>query len=171
MQDNRIYKKISLLALFTAFAIILSYVESFIPVIGIPGVKLGLANFAIVIALYLFGAKDALIINILRIMIVGAMFGNLFSILFSIAGALISFLSMFVAKKTEKISIVTVAVLGGVFHNVGQIIVAFFVVENYAVYIYLPVLILAGIITGAIIGSLSNVVYYRVKKYVKRLEN
>lgn len=156
-------KKISILSLFSAFAIILSYVESFIPVVGIPGVKLGLANLAVVLAMYLLGYKEAFFINIIRIILVGAMFGNLFGILFSISGAAISFIVMALLKMTKKFSIVSVGIVGGVFHNIGQIVVAAFVVNTFNVIVYVPVLIFSGIITGLIIGMLVQIIYARTK--------
>lgn len=156
-------KYISMVALFTAFAVILSYVETFIPIIPIQGVKLGLANFAVVLVMYLMGYRAAITLNIVRIVIIGAFFGNLFSICFSMAGALVSFGAMALAKKSGKISMVTVAILGGVFHNVGQIIVASFVVNNYGIMIYIPILIVSGIITGMVIGILASIIYRRVK--------
>lgn len=155
-------KKISLTALFTAFAVVLSYIESFIPITGIPGVKIGLANFAIMLALYLLGYKEAILINIIRIIIVGAMFGNLFGILFSISGALISFCVMAISKKINKLSVITIAILGGVSHNIAQLIIAGFVVETYSVLVYIPVLIISGLITGAVIGILSEIVIKRI---------
>jgi heptaprenyl diphosphate synthase len=160
MQNSR---KISLIALFTAFAVVLSYIESFIPVTGIPGVKLGLANFSIVLAIYLLGDKEGILINFVRILIVGAFFGNLFSISFSLAGAVASYVIMILLKRTGKVSMLTVAITGGVFHNIGQIIVAGFVVDTYGVYTYIPVLIISGIITGGIIGILSEIIYKRTK--------
>lgn len=168
MQNNHFSKKISLLSLFTAFAVILSYVESFLPSVWIPGVKLGLANFAVVLALYLFGAKEALLINIVRIVIISAMFGNLFGIWFSFAGAFLSFIAMFLLKRTNRVSIVTVGMIGGVFHNIGQTIVAAFAVDSYAVYVYLPVLMIAGLITGAIIGILAAIVFRRTERVLNR---
>lgn len=158
-------KKIAVTALFTAFSIVLSYIETLIPVIGIPGVKLGLANLVIVVSLYLFGMKEAFIINCIRILLVGFMFSNLFSILYSLAGAVFSFAVM-VAAKNMKLSMVTVGILGGVFHNIGQIIVAGFVVETYSVYTYVPVLIISGIVTGTFIGILSWMIYNRTGKYI-----
>lgn len=158
-------KKVSLTAMIIAFAVILSYVESFIPVIGIPGVKLGLANFAIIIILYLEGIREAAICNFIRILIVGAMFGNLFSILFSIAGAFVSLVIMYIIKKTNRFSIITVSICGGVFHNIGQLIVASFVVKTYYVMGYLPVLILAGIITGSLIGILAGNILNKISKF------
>ncbi len=158
-------KKIAVTALFTAFAVILSYIETFIPVIGIPGVKLGLANFSIMLALYLLGNREAMIINIVRILLVGFMFGNMFAIVYSLAGAGFSYIIMIGAKKI-KLSMVTVAILGGVFHNIGQIIVAGMVVETYSVFAYVPVLIFSGMITGMLIGILALFVYNRVHKYI-----
>lgn len=164
-------KNISISALFTAFAVILSYIETFIPAIGIPGVKLGLANFAIVLALYFLGYRQAIIINIVRIIIIGAFFGTLFSICFSIAGAIVSFVAMAVFKKTEKFSMVTVAIIGGVFHNIGQIVVAAIVVDTYGIFTYIPVLILSGIVTGLVIGILSDIVYRRTRHDFIRYRN
>ena len=158
-------KKVSILALFSAFAITLSYIESFIPVSGILGAKLGLANFAVIMAMYLLGNKEALFINIVRILFIGFMFGNLFSICFSIAGAVVSFIAMILLKYFKRFSMISVAVMGGVFHNIGQIIVAAFVVENISVVVYIPILIISGIVTGFIIGILSNSIYLRGKKY------
>lgn len=158
-------KRVSLTAMFIAFAVILSYVESFIPVIGIPGAKLGLANLAIIIVLYLEGIKEAAICNCIRILIIGAMFGNLFSILFAMAGAFISLTIMYILKKTDRFSIITVSICGGVFHNIGQLIVASFVVETYSVIVYLPVLILLGSITGSFIGILSGNVLNKISKF------
>lgn len=162
-------KKISILSLFSAFAIILSYIESFFPVIGIPGVKLGLANLAVVLAMYLLGYKEAFFINIIRIILVGAMFGNLFGILFSISGAAISFVAMALLKMTKKFSIVSVGIVGGVFHNIGQIVVAAFVVDTFNVIVYVPILIFSGIITGLIIGILVQIIYSRTKNIFMKI--
>lgn len=160
-------KKVSLLALFTAFAVVLGYVESFIPSIGIPGVKLGLANLAVLLSLYFLGTYQGIVISLIRILIIGMFFGNLFSILFSIAGAVISYSVMVILKKTGKVSMITVGIFGGVFHNIGQTIVAIFVVDTYQVVYYLPVLIITGLITGAIIGTVTNLIYTRTKSFIK----
>lgn len=158
-------KKIAVTALFAAFAIVLSYIETFIPVVGIPGVKIGLANFSIMLSLYFIGAREALMINFIRILLIGFMFGNMFAIIYSFAGAGFSYIVMILAKKIH-LSMVTVAVLGGVFHNLGQMIVASFVVETYSIFSYVPVLIFSGILTGALIGVLSLLVYNRVYKFL-----
>lgn len=132
-------KKVPLLGMFVAFAVILSYVESCILVLGIPGMKIGLANLAIIIVLYLEGTKEAAVCNFVRILIVGFMFGNLFSIFFALAGATLSMIVMVIMKKTNKFSIMIVSMFGGIFHNIGQIVVASFVVDNYYIFGYLPI--------------------------------
>ena len=149
-------KKTVTLGFLLALSMILSYIESVLPLsIGIPGIKLGLPNLIVVILLYLYGEKEALAVNILRIVLSGFMFGNLFAILYALAGALFSFTVMFIMKKTNVFSIAGVSIGGGVFHNIGQLIVAMFVVETYAPIFYLPVLLAAGVATGFIIGLIS----------------
>ena len=144
-------RKISVISLFSAFAILAAYVETFIPSIGVPGAKLGLANIAVVLALYLLDAESAIIINVVRIVIVGLLFGNLFSITFALAGAFVSITVMIIMKKVFGFSIITVSIFGGFFHNVGQVIVAMILVDNYSVIYYMPVLLIVGIVTGLII--------------------
>lgn len=160
-------RKISMIAVFTAFAVIVSYVESFIPIIPIPGVKLGFANIAIVLAIYLIGIKEALIIDILRILIVGFLFGSVMSIAFALTGGILSFAVMALLAKWNKISIVTVSICGGITHNIGQIIVAALAVQTFAVVTYVPVLLIAGLVCGAIIGMISAIIYSRTHKLFK----
>ena len=149
-------KKTAALGFLLALSMILSYIESILPLsIGIPGIKMGLPNLIVVILLYLYGEKEALTVNILRIVLSGFMFGNLFAILYALAGALFSFTVMFIMKKINVFSIAGVSIGGGVFHNIGQLIVAMFVVETYAPIFYLPVLLAAGVVTGFIIGLIS----------------
>ncbi len=149
-------KKTVTLGFLLALSMILSYIESVLPLsIGIPGIKLGLPNLIVVILLYLYGEKEALAVNILRIVLSGFMFGNLFAILYALAGALFSFTVMFIMKKTNIFSVAGVSIGGGVFHNIGQLIVAMFVVETYAPIFYLPILLAAGVATGFIIGLIS----------------
>lgn len=157
-------KKLAHMSVFTAFAIILSYIEMLIPFnFGIPGVKLGLANLAVVLALYYLGTKEALFINVVRIIIVGLLFGNAFSILFSLSGGMISFVFMFICKKLKLFSIISVSAVGGVFHNVGQLIVAAFVVSTYSIMYYVPILIITGLITGIVIGIVASIIKSKIK--------
>ena len=154
-------KKVSLIAMFSAFAIMISYIETFIPSIGIPGVKLGLANIVIVLAIYVLDVKYAIVIDIVRILVVGFMFGNLFSIWFALGGAFLSILVMALLKKLFDLSIITISIFGGIFHNIGQLIIASFVVSSYSVMYYLPVLLIAGFVCGCIIGILARILWNR----------
>lgn len=150
---------ISEIGLLSAFAIILSYVETLIPIpIAVPGVKLGLANFLVLLCLYIYGIKEAIIVNLIRIFVIGCMFGNLFSILFSIAGAGISLMVMVMVKKTNLFSMTGVSVAGGVSHNMAQILIAAWLVNSTQIVFYLPVLVVCGIVTGAVIGILAGVI-------------
>lgn len=167
MSDNRI-NKIAYTGLLSAFAIIISYVEMLLPLnIGIPGVKPGLANFIILIVLYEFGVKEAFIINFIRILVNGILFANVFSILFSLSGALISMITMFLVKKVKGISMIGVSIAGGVSHNIGQILIASVIVETYSVVYYIPVLILSGVITGILVGVLALKIKPVIHKIVK----
>lgn len=146
-------KKTVELGFFLAMALILSYVESLIPFsFGIPGIKLGLPNLVVVLLLYRRGAKEAVTVNFLRIILSGFLFSNLYAILYALAGAALSFGAMLLAKRARCFSVAGVSVAGGVFHNIGQIIVAMLVVETVYVGYYLPFLIIAGTVTGAVLG-------------------
>lgn len=149
---------------FTALALIFSYVEMLIPIqFGIPGIKLGLANLLIVIMLYKCGAKEALMLSVVRIVLAGFIFGNMFSIIYSLAGGILSLAVMALLKGRGSFSVTGVSIAGGVFHNIGQLLVAMLVVETYKVGYYLPVLWIAGVITGALIGIVSGEVLRRLK--------
>lgn len=145
--------RVAYFGVFTALALIFSYVESLIPFqIGIPGVKLGLANLIIVIALYKMSLREAYLLSVTRVVLAGLIFGSMFSILYSLAGALLSLTVMAFLKKSGGFSILGVSIAGGVMHNVGQLIVAMFVVQTFSVSYYIPVLLVAGLITGLVIG-------------------
>lgn len=149
---------------FTALALMFSYIETLIPIqFGIPGVKLGLANLMIVIMLYKRNAKDAALLSVVRILLSGFLFGNLSSILYSLAGGMLSLCVMTLLKKQGGFSVIGVSVAGGVTHNIGQLIVAMLVVETYQVGYYFPVLLIAGVLTGLGIGVVSQEVLKRIK--------
>ena len=153
------------MAMMIALAMIFSYVETMIPInFGIPGVKLGLANLVIVAAIYLFGGKQAFLISIVRIFLSGFMFGNLASIMYSLAGGLLSLAVMLLLKKTDKLSILAVSVMVGICHNIGQLIVAMLVVENLKLIFYVPVLLISGFLTGLLIGIVCRVILPAVKR-------
>ena len=162
-KDNRI-RKTAYMGLFLAVAMICSYIETLIPFsVGIPGIKLGLANIVVVLMLYAVGTKEALLVSVLRIVLVGILFGNAFSILYSLSGGILSFLVMFLMKKTDKFSCFSVSITGGISHNIGQIIVAAWIVNSYNVFFYVPVLLFAGLVTGLLIGVIAKEVIVRLK--------
>ena len=150
--------------LLLAYALILSYIESLIPfAVGIPGIKLGLANLAVVLCLYKKGRRDALLLNICRILLAGFLFGNLYSILYSLAGGFLSFVVMCVAQRGKNFGILGVSVLGGVFHNLGQIGIAVFVTQTPGILYYIPWLVVAGVLTGTGIGILAQILLPRLE--------
>ena len=156
--------KVAVFGVFTSLALILSYVELLIPInFGIPGMKLGLANLLVVILLYKGCPRDALLLSVIRILLSGLIFGNMFSIFYSLGGGLLSLAVMVFLKKTGQFTVAGISIGGGASHNVGQLLVAMFVVQMYQVGYYLPVLLIAGVITGAVIGILSAEVLKRTQ--------
>lgn len=150
-------KRAAYCAMLTALAMIFGYVEALFPFnFGIPGVKLGLANLVIVVALYLLPAHQVFFIQIARIVLVSFLFGNLSMMLYSLAGGLLSFLVMSLLKKAGGFSVIGVSIAGGVTHNIGQLIVAILVVQNMKIAYYASVLMIAGLITGGLIGMLAQ---------------
>lgn len=152
-------EKLTMSALLAALALIFSYIEVLIPFNpGIPGIKLGIANLVIIIALYYLGPRFALTVNVVRILIAGLLFNGLFGALYSLAGALLSLIVMFILKKTGIFSITGVSMAGGVAHNLGQLLVAAFLVSNIRIFVYFPVLLFSGTICGTAIGCLSYLI-------------
>ena len=160
-------KHIAYFGLLLTLALILSYVESLIPIfVSIPGVKLGLANLVVLICLYAYPSKYAFLISGMRVILAGLLFGSMFSILYSLTGAFFSLIVMLFAKKILKMGILGVSVLGGVFHNFGQLLVAMGVVSNYRIGYLFPYLLLSGILTGAAIGLIANGIVPYLKKHL-----
>lgn len=150
-------KKVSFCAILVALALVFSYVEAMIPFnFGIPGIKLGIANLVIVIGLYLLKPHEVLIISVVRILLAGFMFGSGMSIIYSLAGGLLSFAVMLLLKKMKGFSILGVSIAGGVCHNVGQLLMAVLVVQNIKIGYYAPALLISGAVTGTIIGIVSG---------------
>ena len=157
-------KKVAFLGVFLALALIFSYIETWIPnVFGVPGIKLGLANIVIIILLFRFGTKEAYGISVARVILAGFLFGNLASILYGLAGAMLSLTVMLLLKKTGKFKVITVSAVGGICHNVGQLIVAILVLENYRISYYLPVLLISGLVKGILIGIVAQEVILRLR--------
>ena len=161
MSMDRRYRtsKLTIAALMAALALIFSYIEVLIPFnFGIPGIKLGIANLVIIVALYYLGTRYALLINVIRILIGGLLFSGVFGMLYSMAGALLSMLVMVLVKKCGLFSVTGVSMAGGVAHNLGQLLVAAFLVSNLKIFVYFPVLVISGVVSGAVIGILAYLV-------------
>ena len=159
-------KKVAFLGLAIALAMILSFVESQIPaLVAIPGIKVGLPNLVIVFLLYKVGWKETVIVSLIRTVLVSILFGNVQIMTFSVAGALLSLLSMILLKKLNWFSCIAVSIVGGIFHNVGQIIAACFWTQTQEIVLYLPVLLVSGTIAGAVIGLIAGLVVKRLEKW------
>ena len=156
-------KRVAMYGMMVALAMVLSFLESMLPAfVAVPGVKLGLTNLVVMVALYRMHPSDALVINIVRIVLVGLTFGNAFSIAYSIAGGVLSFMVMYILYRSDRFSALGVGAAGGVAHNIGQIIVAMIVMRTTGVAYYLPVLIISGLIAGVVIGLISGMVVKRL---------
>ncbi len=157
-------RKIATYGLLIALAFIFSYIESLIPIpFGVPGMKLGLANLVVITALYGLGWKDAFVLSVIRILLVGFTFRDPGTIAFSLAGGILSWLLMVLFQKSKLFSMVGVSIIGGVGHNVGQIAVAIVYVHNANLVYYLPFLLITGAVTGTLIGILGSMILKRLK--------
>ena len=157
-------KRLTFSALLTTLALMLSYIEAIIPFnFGVPGIKLGLANLVVLIALYKLDARYAFTINALRIVLAGLLFTSPFAMLYSLAGGIFSLLVMWLLKKTDLFSIIGVSMAGGVAHNMAQLFVASILVENMRMFIFFPILVFSGIVTGIGIGICAYYVNERVR--------
>lgn len=158
-------KKMTFLGLSIALAMILSFVESQIPaLVAVPGVKIGLPNLVMVFLLYRVGWKETVIVSVIRVALVSLLFGNIQVLSFSLAGAALSLLGMILLKKTEKFSTITVSVIGGVLHNVGQIAAACLWTNTPQIVYYLPTLLISGTIAGVVIGLVGGMLINRLDK-------
>ncbi|MBO5657287.1 MAG: Gx transporter family protein [Agathobacter sp.] len=158
-------KRIAYIGLLIALAFVFSYIEFLLPIsLGIPGVKLGLANLVILVCFYQIGEKEAGILSLIRVLLVGFTFANMAMMLYSLAGAILSFLAMYLAKRTNRLSITGVSVLGAVFHNIGQILMAMLLLRSSAIISYLPVLMVTGVVAGIVIGLVGAALVRRLGK-------
>ena len=158
-------QKLAVRAMLVAVAFVLAWLEAQIPTfIAVPGVKLGLTNLVVLIALYTLNWKDALLINFIRILLVGLTFGNLFSLWYSLAGGLLSGIGMILLKEVLRARLVTVSVAGALLHNLGQLIVAMIVLDTSSLFYYLVVLWIAGAVAGTVLGLIGVPVVARLKK-------
>ena len=152
-------KRVAFLSMCIALSMILSFVESQIPpLMAVPGVKVGLPNLVMVFMLYKIGWKETAIVSILRVILVGILFGTPLSMIYSLVGATLSLIGMILLKKTGLFAPVTVSVVGGILHNVGQIATACFVMDTAQIAYYLPVLLISGTAAGVVIGIVAVIV-------------
>ena len=167
--SNDIGRRVALTGMMASLALIFSYVEVLFPFnAGIPGVKLGLANLVPLIILYRLDARYAFAANLIRVILAGLLFSGLFAALYSLAGSLTSFLVMFLLKKTRLFSVIGVSTAGGVFHNLGQLIVAMLAVSGPQLIHYMPVLIISGMIAGIIVGIGAAILLDRIPEKLFR---
>ncbi len=163
MKSRNKTQRLCALALTVAAAMLLSFIESRIPsFVAIPGVKMGLANIAVMFALYRLGSKEAALISLVRVVLISLLFGNAISMLYGLCGSALSLCIMLLLKKFTPLSPLGVSVSGGVAHNAGQIAVACLLTETAALVYYLPVLMLTGTLSGILIGLCAAVLIKRV---------
>ncbi len=155
-------KRLVLLAMLTAVAMILSYVESLLPSVGIPGVKMGLANIAVIFALFRFGWKEAAALSLVRVVLVSLLFGSVGAMLYSLAGAVLSLAVMALLRWIDRFSTVGISVAGGVAHNAGQILMAMLILQTKQLLGYLPVLAVSGIAGGVLTGLAAALLIRRI---------
>lgn len=158
-------RKTALYGLLVALAFMFSYIEVLVPIpVGIPGIKLGLANGVVLTALYLLGTPTAFAVGLVRVGLAGLVFGSPVSMLYSLCGSLLSLGVMWLCRRTDRFSVVGVSIAGGVAHNVGQLALAAVLLATPSVAWYAPVLLVTGTLTGALIGTLCRLLLPRLKK-------
>lgn len=165
MQWHSRSQRIATCAVFAALALIFSYIEALLPLsAGIPGVKLGIANLAIILVLYNMSFRYAMAVNVIRILTAGLLFNGLFGALYSLAGGVLSLVVMGLLKKTGLFSMAGVSMAGGVAHNIGQLLIASALISNLRMFIYLPVLMFSGIGAGILTGIIASLVDRRIPR-------
>ena len=157
-------KKLTALSIAVALSMMLSFIETLIPpLVAVPGVKIGLSNVVTVFLIYIYGWREAGCVSFVRVALSSVLFGSPVSFIYSLSGAVLSFAVMVLMKKLGFFSEIGVSVLGGVFHNVGQIIVACLIMENAAIAAYLPPLLISGTLAGVAVGTLAGVLTVKLK--------
>ncbi len=160
--------KLTFLSLFTSLGIVLSYIELQIPYfLPVPGIKLGLANIVSIVVLYMYGLRESLIVSALRIVIINMLFGTILSFLYAIIGGPLSVFTMFFLKKKASFSKKFVSIMGGISHNIGQIIVAIIITETKEIAYYLPILVISGCVSGLIIGIIGDKICNKTAMFLK----
>ncbi|WP_172256488.1 Gx transporter family protein [Saccharibacillus deserti] len=155
-EESLLLKKTVILAIFSAVAVVLGIVESMIPLgnFMVPGAKLGLANIMILTCLYFLGGKDTLMLVVLKTLLTAMILGTFSMLLFSLFGAILSFAAMYGLMKIsrKRLSLIGISVAGGIAHNIGQLGAAAIVIDSLHIFYYLPVLMIAGVATGIVVG-------------------
>ncbi len=158
-------EKIAYCAMLTALSMIFSYIEALFPIsVGIPGIKLGLSNLVVVTGISFLPVGWVFLVLVLKVTLVSFLFGNVSIWIYSMAGGVLSFFAMLLIKRIKGFSVIGMSIAGGACHNIGQLAVAVFMVESLAPLYYLPVLVAAGAVAGAVIG----IVAQRVQKHIVR---
>lgn len=162
-------KKVAVLAMLTSFALILGYIESLIPLnFGIPGIKPGLCNIVILLTLLLYSWREAVLVSAVRILAVGFLFGNAFSILYSLAGGLLSIIIMAFLIRAGAFGLIGISASGGAVHGIGQLIVAKIVLPSLPFAGYAAVLTVSGVVTGSLVGLITHEIYKRTIAVYKK---
>ena len=161
-------RKIALLGVLTSVALVLSYLEVMLPPIStaVPGIKMGLPNIIIIFMLYKFGLKEAVTVSLIRVFIVALLFGNIMTLAYSVAGAVLSLGLMTLFKRINLFSQIGVSIIGGISHNLGQILVAIFLFDTIQIGYYMIVLSITGTIAGVLIGIISSILVKKLEKVV-----
>ena len=161
-------RKTAYYGIFASLAILMGYVEAMVPVpIPMPGVKLGLSNIIVLLCMYVMGKKEAFFISIVRVFISALLFKGFMGLWYSLCGAFLSYFAMVLASKIKGTSIIGVSVVGGIFHNIGQITVAMIILGRSVVMYMFPVLIVSGVVTGFAIGVIGKYCVNYVEKAIK----
>ncbi len=164
-------RKLALIAVLISQAMILGFIERFLPVnFIVPGAKLGLANIITLVALYILTFRETTLVLVGRIVLLSFMFGSISGMLYSLSGGFFALITMYWAIKTKKISIIGISIIGAVFHNIGQLLMAALVINNLNIFYYLPLLLIFAIPTGLFIGTTSKfLLNYLNKNYGSKL--
>lgn len=152
-------RKISYISMLSALAIVFGYIESLFPAAPVPGIKLGLSNIVILFAIYRIDKTSAFFIMLIKVLVTSLLFSGLNVFWYSFFGGLLSLIAMAGFKKI--FSIIGVSMIGGVCHNIGQLLVAAFMMQTEAVFVYLPTLLISGVIVGFITGNVCNIILKR----------
>lgn len=162
-------RRLTTLAIATSLAMVLSFLESLLPpLVAVPGVKIGLSNIVTVFLIYTLGERDAAAVSAVRVSLSSLLFGSAVSFLYSLSGALLSYLLMILSKRLLPFGTVGVSVLGGVAHNVGQVAAAILIMENAYIAYYLPPLLISGVLAGVLVGAAAGILTARLKDKIRK---